>query len=53
MNPNNNNTLNESELSDARQVLTKISEAYRKKVVGQDELRLDVSFPNCGRAYFA
>ena len=42
MNPNNNITLNESELSDARQVLTKISEAYRKKVVGQDELRLSM-----------
>lgn len=42
MNPNNNNALNESELSDAKQVLTKISEAYRKKVVGQDELRLSM-----------
>ncbi len=37
---NQNNALGEQELAEARAIITKLSQAYNKKVVGQEELRL-------------
>lgn len=45
MNPNpdtNHNKLSESEAAEARSIIDRISKAYAKKVVGQDELRLSM-----------
>lgn len=37
-----NNNVNENEVQEAQNIIEKISAAYRKKVVGQDELRLSM-----------
>ena len=37
-----NNNVNENEVQEAQNTIEKISAAYRKKVVGQDELRLSM-----------
>ncbi|MCR5572823.1 MAG: MoxR family ATPase [Candidatus Saccharibacteria bacterium] len=40
--PNNQNLLVDSDLIDAKRIVEKITAAYQKKVVGQDELRLSM-----------
>ena len=40
--PNNQNLLVDSDLLDAKKIVEKITAAYQKKVVGQDELRLSM-----------
>ena len=40
--PNNQNLLVDSDLIDAKKIVEKITAAYQKKVVGQDELRLSM-----------
>lgn len=37
---NQNNTMGEQELAEAKQIIDKLSQAYSKKVVGQEELKL-------------